>query len=224
MCGRFTITLDGSDLQDELAIAEIPPDWKPRYNAAPTQPVGAVVDPAARKMDWFRWGLIPFWAKDMSIGSKMINARAETILEKPSFRTAFQRRRCIIPADGFFEWQKSADKKAPSTPFYITLKDKKAFAFAGLWETWKNPEDGAEIKSCTIITTAANEFMRPIHDRMPVILSKDECWRWLEPSQPADLVEMLRPFDPERMQAVPIGRAVNSPGYDAPEIIRPLAG
>jgi putative SOS response-associated peptidase YedK len=222
MCGRFTITLDPGELREELAIAEVPPDWRPRYNAAPTQPIGAVTDSVNRKMDWFRWGLIPFWAKDMSIGARMINARAETIMEKPSFRQAFQKRRCIIPADGFFEWRKSADKKAPSTPFYITLKDREPFAFAGLWETWRNPE-GGEIHSCTIITTAANEYMQPIHDRMPVILPKEECWQWLQPAPAPDLVRMLQPLNPDRLQAVEVGRSVNNPGFDSPENIIPLA-
>ncbi len=223
MCGRFTITLDPGDLREELAIAEVPTDWRPRYNAAPTQPIGVVTDPVNRKMDWFRWGLIPFWARDMSIGARMINARAETIMEKPSFRQAFQKRRCIIPADGFFEWQKSADKKTPSTPHYITLKERQLFAFAGLWEVWRSPE-GEEIRSCTIITTAANELIRPIHDRMPVILPKEECWQWLEPAPAPDLVRMLRPLDPDRMQTTAVGHSVNNPGFDSPENIVPLAG
>ena len=222
MCGRFTITLDGSDLQDELAIAEVPPDWRPRYNAAPTQPIGAVADMTTRKMEWMRWGLIPFWAKDMSVGVKMINARAETLQEKPSFRQAFQKRRCIIPADGFFEWQKSRDKKTPSVPYYLTMKDHKPFAFAGLWETWRNPE-GEEIRSCTIITTSANELLKPIHDRMPVILDREECWKWIELDQPAELTQMLRPFDSARMEAVVVSRSVNNAGYDSPENILPVA-
>jgi putative SOS response-associated peptidase YedK len=223
MCGRFTITLDPGDLREELAIAEVPPDWRPRYNAAPTQLVGAVTDADARKMEWFRWGLIPFWARDMSIGNRMINARAETIMEKPSFRQAFQKRRCIIPADGFFEWRKSAEGKTPSTPYYITLKEREPFAFAGLWETWRNPE-GEEILSCTIITTAANELMLPIHDRMPVILPKEVCWQWLQPAPQHELVQMLRPLDPALMQAVVVGRSVNNPGFDSPENIVPQAG
>ncbi|MHC1784655.1 MAG: SOS response-associated peptidase [Anaerolineaceae bacterium] len=223
MCGRFTITLDGSDLQDELAIAEVPPDWRPRYNAAPTQPIGVVADLTTRKMEWMRWGLIPFWAKDMSIGVMMINARAETILEKPSFRQAFHKRRCIIPADGFFEWQKNANKKIPSVPHYFTMKDHKPFAFAGLWEIWCSPV-GEEIRSCTIITTSANELLRPIHDRMPVILAREECWKWLEPAEPTVLTRMLKPFDPARMEAVLVGRSVNNAGYDSAENILPLAG
>jgi putative SOS response-associated peptidase YedK len=223
MCGRFTITLDASDLEDGLSIGEIPPDWRPRYNAAPTQPVGVVADATTRKMEWMRWGLIPFWAKDISIGAKMINARAETLMEKPSFKQAFQRRRCLIPADGFFEWQKSAEKKTASVPYFITMKDHQPFAFAGLWDAWKHP-DGPEIRSCTIITTSANELVKPLHDRMPVILSKEECWKWLEEGDTARLTQMLRPFAADRMEAVVVGRTVNNAGYDAPENIVPLAG
>ncbi len=223
MCGRFTITLDASDLQEELAIGEVPSDWRPRYNAAPTQPVGVVYDYSTRKMEWMRWGLIPFWAKDVSIGVKMINARAETLMEKPSFKQAFQQRRCIIPADGFYEWQKSVEKKTPSIPHYITMKDHKPFAFAGLWDSWKQPE-GPEIRSCTIITTQANDLIKPLHDRMPVILSKEECWQWLEGGPQAFLMQMLRPFDPAKMTYAVVGKSVNNAGYDAPENILPAAG
>lgn len=220
MCGRFTITLEAPDLQENLGIAEMPSDWMPRFNVAPTQPVAAVLDLQSRRAEWLRWGLIPSWAKDPSIGDRLINARAETLSEKPSFRQAFARRRCLILADGFYEWQRSPGQKGPSQPYHFHRIDKKPFAFAGLWETWKPPE-GELIRSCTIITCAANEVVAPVHERMPVMLSGETFWKWLEPASLDNLKEFLKPYPAEWMAAVPISRLVNNVKLDSPEMVRP---
>ena len=220
MCGRFTITLEAADLQLELGVSEVPADWLPRFNVAPTQPVGAVLDASARRVEWLRWGLIPSWAKDASIASKLINARSETLAEKPSFRQAFTKRRCLILADGFYEWQKSA--KGSSQPFYFQRIDKKPFAFAGLWEFWKSPE-GEPVRSCTIITCAANPLVAPVHERMPVMLSGEAAWQWLEPASPEALAGFLRPYPPELMTVRPVSRLVNDATRDSPDLVRPLA-
>jgi putative SOS response-associated peptidase YedK len=167
-----------------------------------------------------QWGLIPSWAKDPKIGNKLINARAETLAEKPSFRNAFKRRRCLIIADGFYEWQKLEKRKQP---YYIKMQDGKPFAFAGLWENWKSPE-GEEVISCTIVTTAANSLMEPIHDRMPVILSLDECDRWLDSSvsDPQVLQSLLKPYKSDEMQAISVSATVNNPANETAECINPL--
>ena len=221
MCGRFTITLDPADLQQEFNLGDLPGEWKPRYNVAPTQNVPVVKEETKRDVEMMHWGLIPFWAKDKSIGERMINARAETLQEKPAFRQAFKQRRCLIMADGFFEWQRK-DGKSPKVPMYFQLKDGRPFAFAGLWETWlENPD--AELHSCTIITCTPNELVAQIHNRMPVILDKDNCWRWLEEQDPQQLQNLLIPYPADKMQAHAVGRQVNNPREDNPDVIRPLA-
>lgn len=220
MCGRFTITLEAQDLQENLGIADMPADWMPRFNVAPTQPVAAVLDLQSRRAEWLRWGLIPSWAKDPAIGDRLINARSETLTEKPSFRQAFARRRCLILADGFYEWLRSPGQKGPSQPYYFHRIDKKPFAFAGLWETWKPPE-GELVRSCTIITCAANEVVAPVHERMPVMLSGETFWKWLEPASLDNLKELLKPYPAEWMTAVPISKMVNNVKLDSPELIRP---
>ena len=219
MCGRFTLMIDAEELQSEFGLQEIPADYTPRYNIAPSQPVGVVTDWTERRMEWMRWGLVPSWAKDPSIGSKMINARSETVQEKPSFRTAFQRRRCLIPADGFYEWKKSGGK-APSVPYFIHTVDHRPFAFAGLWEFWRSAE-GEDLRSCTILTTQANSFMAPIHDRMPVILSGDGMGDWLGPGNSAIWMDLLKPFPAEKMAAHPVSTYVNSPFRDGPDLVLP---
>lgn len=222
MCGRFTLTISPAELQDQFSLTERPsPDLAPRYNIAPSQAVAVVTNSAERKLELFQWGLIPSWAKDPKIGNKLINARAETLAEKPSFRTALKRRRCLVLADGFYEWQKTATGK---TPMYIQMDDGRPFGFAGLWEVWQ-PPDGSLLKTCTIITTAPNALLEPIHNRMPVILPPEAYAAWLNPAElPAEQVlPLLRPFDAERMQARPVSTRVNSPGFDAPECIAPLA-
>jgi putative SOS response-associated peptidase YedK len=161
-----------------------------------------------RKIEYMRWGLVPSWAKDISIGSKLFNARAETIQEKPSFRPSFARRRCLIPADGFYEWQKQ--EKGPSKPFRFQLLEKKPFAFAGLWELWHSPE-GEEMKTCTIITTEANSLVAPVHTRMPVMLDTKTCWQWIEGRDPSILQAMLRPFPAVEMESQAVERMPKDP-------------
>ena len=222
MCGRFTLTNPDQDLALQFDLPEIP-DLQPRYNIAPTQPVAAVrvaPESAVRELALLHWGLIPFWAKDPKIGSRMINARSETAAEKPSFRAAFRRRRCLVVADGFYEWQKLNDGKQP---FYIRLHDGKPFAFAGLWEHWEGP-DGAVIESCTLLTTEPNDVIRPLHNRMPVILQPRDYDLWLDPEvqQAEQLQPLLGPYLPGDMEAYPISRWVNSPRNDDPRCIEPL--
>ena len=221
MCGRFTLTTDPQQLQQGFPWLSIPDGITPRYNIAPTQPVAVVPNDGKNRLDFFSWGLIPSWAKDPSIGNKMINARAETLQEKPSFRSAFRRRRCLILADGFFEWRQEAGAKV-KTPMYIRLKTEKPFGLAGLWEAWQSP-DGSKILSCTIITTQPNDLMQPIHNRMPVILPESAYSAWLSPEEvdPASLQPLLAPYPGDAMLAYPISRLVNSPENDTPEVIRP---
>ncbi len=200
--------------------------WPPRFNIAPTQPVAALRvsgESAARSLTALRWGLIPSWAKDAAIGNRMINARGETVAEKPSFRNALKRRRCLVLSDGYYEWQKQ-EAKAPKQPFFIGLQQEQAFALAGLWETWKDPAGGT-IASCTIITTAANDLTRPIHDRMPVILHPTDYDRWLDPDlhDAADLQPLLIPFPSAAMKTYPVSTLVNNPRNEDPACTVPLA-
>jgi putative SOS response-associated peptidase YedK len=203
MCGRFTLSVDPVELQMEFQIPDMPAEWQPRHNISPTQPVAVLSDSHDRKLDFFYWGLVPSWAKDISIGSRLINARSETLTEKPSFRSAFQRRRCLILADGFYEWKKPPQGKEKSSPYLFVLKNGKPFAFAGLWERWNNP-DGDELLSCTIVTCSANTVVAPIHERMPVILDSHACWQWLDETDPKKLQSMLVGYPPELMQAFPV--------------------
>ena len=220
MCGRFTLTVDPGDLQDAFPGLTIQVPTKPRYNIAPTQPVAAITHLPGFSLTYLHWGLIPSWAKDPEIGSRLINARSETLAEKPSFRSAFRRRRCMILADGFFEWKLSPEHKS-KIPMYIKLKSGLPFAFAGLWEIWSSP-DGSQIQSCTIITTQPNSFMENIHNRMPVILPKDAYNDWLDPTErsPKSLTHWLKPFPSDEMEAFPVSRLVNSPQSDVPECIK----
>ncbi len=248
MCGRFTLTDPEQDLAIQFNLPEIP-DMKPRYNIAPTQPVAAirVVPPAegdtwsfeedasfgtdhmVRELALLHWGLIPFWAKDPKVGARMINARSETVAEKPAFRAAFRRRRCLIVADGFYEWQQVEQGKQP---FYIRLHNGRPFAFAGLWEYWSgadNPSDpsgkGTIIESCTLLTTEPNDLLRPLHNRMPVILHPRDYDLWLDPrvQDTEQLQSLLRAYPPEEMEAFPVSHLVNRPGNDDPRCIEPLA-
>jgi putative SOS response-associated peptidase YedK len=219
MCGRFALATSGAQLATQFALAEAP-QLAPRYNIAPTQSV-AIVRAAAtgRELVSLRWGLVPVWAKDPSIGSRMINARAETAAEKPAFRTALRQRRCLIPADGFYEWQAAPGGKQP---FYFHMAEGASFALAGLWERWKSPE-GAWLETCTILTTEANDLLRPFHDRMPVIVAPDDYARWLDPAlREADAVrDLLAPYDPTVMAAHPVSREVNRVANDGPQLIAP---
>jgi putative SOS response-associated peptidase YedK len=220
MCGRFTLTLDPAELQDLFSLVEPPPaGLAPRYNIAPTQPVAVIANGAERKLDLFRWGLIPSWAKDPQIGNQLINARAETVAEKPSFRAALKKRRCLILADGFYEWKREGTRK---TPMYFQLGHGRPFAFAGLWETWVGP-DPAPVRSCTIITTRANPLVAPVHDRMPVILPPEAYTDWLAVGElPAVQVQAyLQPYAAP-MQVRAVSPLVNSPAHDSPECVRPI--
>ncbi len=220
MCGRFTITPKPASLQQELDLGKIPSEGKPRYNVAPTQDVPVVNNAQVRDVQMMYWGLIPSWAKEKSIGVRMINARSETLREKPAFRQAFKQRRCLILADGFYEWQRR-DPKAPKVPMYFQLEDAKPFFFAGLWESWhETPEK--ELLSCTIITCGPNDLVAKIHDRMPVILDKQSCWKWLEEKDPLILQGMLAPYPAGKMQAHIVGRTINNPKMDTAECILPL--
>jgi putative SOS response-associated peptidase YedK len=221
MCGRFTLTVDPADLQEAFPEFTFPAQVPAHYNIAPTQPVLVLPNDGTNKADFFVWGLVPSWAKDPAIGSRLINARAETLAEKPSFRSAYKYHRCLIFADGFFEWQTQAGGKT-KLPHHIRLKSGKPFAFAGLWEHWQSP-DGSEIKSATIITTSPNELMAPIHDRMPVILPPEAYGRWLDPTPlfPVDLNSLLIPYPAAEMVAYPVSSLVNSPANDRPEVLVP---
>jgi putative SOS response-associated peptidase YedK len=219
MCGRFSQSKSAETLSSAFQLAV--PSWTPRYNIAPTQAVPtASVFPSESEPQFrlLRWGLVPSWSKDLSIGTKLINARAETVAEKPSFRSAFKQRRCLILADGFYEWKRLNGKKQP---FYFQVSDGHPFAFAGLWERWQG--DDSPIETCTILTTQANELLQPVHDRMPVILSPQDYDRWLDPTtSPDTLHALLRPFDAQEMQGCPVSAVVNSSKVDGPECVAPL--
>ena len=221
MCGRFTLTLDTKQLRDAMPWLTIPEGLQPRFNIAPTQPVAVVPNDSKKRLDFFTWGLIPSWAKDPQIGSRLINARAETLAEKPSFRSAYRRRRCLILTDGFYEWKQVPGRKS-KIPMYIHMQDASPFAFAGLWENWQSP-DGSEILSCTIITTQPNAAVRDIHNRMPVILPKDAYEIWLTPGEVAvqKLDPLLKPYTNSDMVAYPVSTLVNSPANESSECILP---
>lgn len=220
MCGRFVLTANPEAIQLQFSLTGVP-NIPPRFNVAPTQPVAVITNEKPHELTFHQWGLIPSWAKDTSIGSKMINARAESVAEKPAFRSAFKRRRCILPSDGFYEWQDRGGKKVP---LFIHLEDRELFGLAGLWEVWHSP-DGGELRTCTIVTTDANSFMQPIHNRMPVILHKEDYGLWLSPDEePADVLQgLLKPYDSSVMRAYEVSKMVNRPGNDVPELIAPVA-
>lgn len=222
MCGRFTLTQSAETVAEVFDLAAVPP-LTPRYNIAPTQSVAAVLlapERRYRELKMLRWGLIPAWAKDAKIGARTINARSETVTEKPAFRTAFLKRRCLVIADGFYEWERRENAKQP---FYFRLKNGKPFAFAGLWECWQ-PADGEAILSCTILTAEANELVRPIHDRMPVILDPTDWEQWLNPEvrSPELLRPLLRPHSALEMTAYPVSTRVNSPSNDSDQCVSSL--
>ncbi len=221
MCGRFTLTSGPAALQRSLHLDTPPEDLLPRFNIAPTQNIAIVTSLEHPQVEYARWGLIPSWAKEASIGSRLINARAETVREKPAFRSAFLKRRCLILTDGFYEWERTAKGRGGArAPFYIQMAGGDPFTFAGLWENWHSPE-GDEVRSCTIVTCAANEIIGRFHDRMPVILEGDRARRWLDPAAPAeDLGALLVPFPPDRLQVRVVSRLVNSPGNDGPEVLQ----
>ncbi|RMG41952.1 MAG: SOS response-associated peptidase [Planctomycetota bacterium] len=242
MCGRFNLRASPKEIAAAFGVRDVP-EFPPRFNIAPTQPVivvcrltaeqlaellavpsegrtsagGAVAD---RVATWMRWGLVPHWADDPSIGSRMINARAESVARKPAFRAAFRRRRCLIPASGFYEWKKTP---AGKQPYHVYLPGRKVFGFAGIWEHWTGA-DGSELLSCAIITTDANELVAQVHDRMPVIVPPEAYDLWLQPEGVSlqELESLLRPYPAEEMAMVPISRRINNPRNDDPECLRPV--
>lgn len=220
MCGRYTLHHKPEEIEERF---DVEPDLRllaPRYNIAPSQIIPVIRHAESKEMAGCKWGLIPFWARDPKIGNNLINAKAETIAEKPSFKRAFAKRRCLIPADGFYEWQKRG--KAPSQPMYIRRRDGGLFAFAGLWEEWKSPE-GEPIETCTIITVEPNELLSKIHNRMAAILRPGDEAAWIDPKSGVDdLLQMLRPYDSDELEAIPVSRAVNSPAHDSAALIAPI--
>ncbi|PKO12177.1 MAG: hypothetical protein CVU39_25570 [Chloroflexi bacterium HGW-Chloroflexi-10] len=221
MCGRFTLSYKAIELQLSLGLTDVPADLQPRYNIAPSQPIAAVTDGKTKKLEYLKWGLVPSWAKDIGIGNKLINARSETIKEKPSFRNAFQRRRCLILADGFYEWKRFSQKGLPSQPYYFHIKDNRPFAFAGIWEIWQAP-DGSELWSTAIITCAANSLVGSIHERMPVILDSSTMWQWLDNLEVHQLTQLMKPYSAENMTVYPVSREVNAVGMDHPGLIESI--
>ena len=223
MCGRFTLASDTETLMQTFINFKIPTNLSPRYNISPTQDVASVPNTPEKQVEFLHWGLIPSWAKDPKIGNRMINARSETLAEKPSFRNAYKRRRCLVLADGYYEWQKIPGDRVKQ-PVYIRLKSQKPFAVAGLWEAWQTKEMPEPLRSCTIITCPPNAFLEEIHHRMPVILPAEAYAQWLSPDeQPADALQpLLIPYPGEEMEAYPVSRFVNRPTNDSPECIAPL--
>ncbi|HEX7185475.1 MAG TPA: SOS response-associated peptidase [Thermoanaerobaculia bacterium] len=222
MCGRYTLTSKGDEVALLFDLTEIP-TLPLRYNLAPTQEAAVVrvLSPGEpRTLDLLRWGLVPYWADDLSIGNRMINARSESVAEKPSYRWSFRKARCLIPADGFYEWKKEGKLKQP---FHIRRKDRRPFAFAGLWARWKPPE-GEPLDTFTILTTDANDLVKPLHNRMPVILDPKDFDLWLDPGvgDAERLKPLMAPAPGEDWETVPVSRTVNSPAYDGPACIEPL--
>ena len=207
MCGRFSLLTYAESLAERFNVEEVIDKPEPTYNIAPMQMVNTVVQRETRQLVKMKWGLVPFWANDYTIGNRMINARAETVATKPAFRVAFKKRRCLIIADGFYEWQKVGKVKKP---IHIRLKSREPFAFAGLYEYWDKTKSGKTLLSCTIVTTTPNEIMKSIHHRMPVIIRPEFEERWLDPENQdvSDLLSMLEPYPPEKMEAFEVSTFV----------------
>lgn len=220
MCGRLNLTASGAELAEAFALDEVPA-LTPRYNIAPTQPIAAVrVDPRLRRrsLGVLRWGLVPSWAEDPAVGSRMINARAESAASRPAFREAIRRRRCLIPTTGFYEWRKRGKQ-----PYVIRRKDHRPFAFAGLWELWRR-KGGDALETCAILTTDANALVAPIHDRMPVIVAPEAYDLWLDPrvEDVGALRFLMAPTPAGPLEAVPISSRVNAPQNDDADVLRPV--
>ena len=223
MCGRFTSKAKPVEIEREFGVTISDKKlFEPRYNIAPSQTIAAVVESGGERIvSGLKWGLIPHWSKDDSFASKLINARAETLAEKPSFREAFKKHRCIIPASGFYEWNKKGS--GAKQPYYFYLKDKEIFGFAGLWEEWLDKTSGEIIETCAIITTEANQVLEPVHDRMPVILKPESYEQWLDTKEndTENLQKLLAPYPPAKMASYEVSKSVNAPGTDSPELIEP---
>lgn len=221
MCGRFTLAIDESELAAEFEGIQIPAAYVARYNIAPSQPVLAITNAEPTVASFLVWGLIPPWAKDPSIGSRLINARGETLAAKPAFRSSYKYKRCVIPADGFYEWKTVLETRT-KVPHYIRLATAKPFGLAGLWSEWHSA-DGSEVRTCNIVTTTPNDLLAPIHNRMPVILGREARAEWLNPSPatPNQLEHLLVPYPAEQMVAFRVSTLVNSPANDEADCIRP---
>jgi putative SOS response-associated peptidase YedK len=217
MCGRFSLTVTEAELNERFELTGGTAPYVSRYNCAPTQMLAVVTNENPHQLNYLKWGLIPSWAKEISIGNKMINAKAETILQRPSFKIPFMRRRCLVPSDGFYEWKSDGDK----IPYRIFLKNQRLFSFAGLWDRWHD-SNGKFIDSFTIITTSANEFMKPIHERMPVILHPKDEKTWLENKDTGMLSSLLTPYDSDAMEAYAVSTLINSPRNDNPQVIEKI--
>lgn len=226
MCGRMVLTRSVAEIAETFGALDPGLVLEPRYNVAPSLEIPAVrAGEGARAVSLLRWGLVPGWAKDASIGNRLINARSETAAEKPSFRAAVRKRRCLVPIDGFYEWAKPLEKGAPKTPHYFSASDGGLLAIAGLWESWTHRETGEVIETCTLLTTEANAVVRPVHHRMPVLLDRRDFEPWLDPTlqDVARVVALLVPSPPDRLQAVVVSDHVNSPRNDDPSCIAPVA-
>ena len=227
MCARYTIYHSLDQILARFEALQVAAEFHPRYNVAPTNRVPVVIEGqnGERRVEMMRWGLVPFWARDESIGSRLINARAETIAEKPAFRAALKSRRCIVPADGFYEWTGAAKERRP---LHIRMQSGEIFGLAGLWEAWNQPggDDHGPLQTFTIVTVPANELMAALHDRMPAILRAEAEAAWLDPSlKDVHAAEsLLRPYPAEEMTAYPVDPMVNRPGVEGPECIAPLTG
>lgn len=221
MCGRYVLSSPPRRLTEWFDLSEPPPTATPRYNIAPTQPVAAIANDAPRRVQTFRWGLVPPGARDPAVGNRMINARAETLATRPAFRDAYRRRRCLLAADGFYEWRRDPD--GGKTPMYVHAADDAPLAFAGLWAEWTAP-NGTPLRTCTIVTTAANATMAPVHDRMPVILPRDAFARWLDPHdvRPDDLATLLVPCADDLLVVHPVSPLVNNPRNDVVACTTPV--
>jgi len=218
MCGRFTLTVTASKLGEVFDVPG-PDEHFPRFNIAPTQVVPVLRNDKGGRKRFFpcRWGLVPYWARDLSFGARLINARSETAEKKPAFREALARRRCLIPSDGFFEWMKTPSGRQP---YYIRFQDRRVFALAGLWERWSRAP-GPAVETFTILTTSPNGVVRPIHERMPVILAPETYSEWLQP-QPIvkdRLERIFAPFPDDGLEAVRVSKRVNKPEYDDPQCL-----
>ena len=216
MCGRYRLTAKERSLRDHFGLNE-DPAWQPRWNIAPTQQVATIRQHPSEPVRIFglmRWGLIPYWAKDQSFAIRTINAMSETAAQKPAFRDALRRRRCLIPADGFFEWKKTGPKD--KQPYNIGLPHDSIFAFAGLWDRWRDPNHHVLLETCTILTTRPNSVVAEVHDRMPAILDPDDYERWLDPgiTNSEMILESLKPFDATPMRKHPVSSRVNRPEND----------
>ncbi len=222
MCGRYSLAADLEQLALRFDFDPSGLDYGPRYNIAPTQPALTVTNREGRRAEFMRWGLIPSWAADASVGSRMINARGETVGQKPSFRDALRQRRCLVLADGFYEWRKAGNAKRPMR---VVLKSRQPFAFAGLWDSWRDTS-GDTIQSCTIITTEANSLLRPIHHRMPVILPPEleDFWLNHDITEPAMLCDALASYPDKLLEFYPVSPLMNKANNDGPELTAPAAG